>query len=360
MKLATSRLNRYALLIEDAQTEIREIIKVAFLLSVAKPLVERKVNTVIVRTVKQIKIPRLASDSKQSLFNFATRQYALWLSLALPIATIKALGKEASKGFTYKAKPTTRVEREIIESVRKSSLSIEKPLVGEISPSYIIDSKGVPLSKFYKEVWDKGVKPTLNRLMSEVALDPNDYTGRNSLRNLAEMEVRYNEHLENIADLKAKGVRLVIASSHADCSDRCAKWQGRVYSLDGSYGVTEDGRKYVPLEVATNVYYTTKAGRTYKNGLLGFNCRHKLYEYKVGMRTPTVSAKERKKEYEITKKQRELERAVRKKKVEALMLKDINEKGYKEAQREATVLYNKYKAYCHKNKRAYYPMRVAI
>lgn len=359
MKIARNRLNEYALILEDAQTEIREIIKTAFLLSLTKPVIERKVNTVITKTAKQIKIPRLASDSRQSLLTFASRQYALWLSLALPIKTIKVLGSEAGKGFPYKSKPTTKAERAIIASVENSLLSVGKPLTRQITPSYITDSKGVPLSTYYKDVWQNKVKPTLDRIASEVALDPNDYTGRNSLRNLAEMEVRYNDHLEAIERFKADGVRLVVASAHADCSDRCAKWQGRVYSLDGTYGVTPEGHRYVPLEVATDIYYTTKAGRRYKNGLLGFNCRHKLEEYK-GELLPTVSAEERKREYAITVRQREMERAVRKKRVEALMLKDINEVGYKQAQAESKRLYTAYKNFCHSNDRAYYPMRVAI
>ena len=78
------------------------------------------------------------------------------------------------------------------------------------------------------------------------------------------------------------------------------------------------------------------------------------------MQTPTVTAEERKREYAITLRQRELERAVRKKKVEALMLKDINKSGYAKAKAEAKILYGKYKEYSHENERAYYPMRVAI
>ena len=133
----------------------------------------------------------------------------------------------------------------------------------------------MPLGKYYKDVWEENVLPTLDKIAQSKALDPNDLTGRNSLRNLAEMEVRYTDHLDSIDDLKSRGVKLVIASTHADCSKRCLRWQGRIYSLDGTYGEI-NGKKYIPLEVATNIYYTTKAGRVYKNGLLGFNCRHRL------------------------------------------------------------------------------------
>lgn len=345
MKIAKSQLNEYALNLEDAQTEIRAIVKYAFLSGELISITSKKILDVVNKAVKPIVISRLKLASKRSLINFANAQINGWRALRLTPAVLAYLGQEASKGFTFKRLPN------------KKDLAV----LGEIKAlKFPTFDKGIPLSRYYKDVWEQSVKPQLDRLAQGVALDPNDFTGRNSLRNLAEMEVRYKGHQDEIADLKVRGVKLVIASTHGDCSGRCAPWQGRVYSLDGSYGTTDDGRKYVPLEEATDVYYTTKAGITYKNGLLGFNCRHKLYEYQSGMRSPTVTAKERKQEYAITLKQRELERAVRKKKVEALMLKDINKAGYQKAKAEAKALYERYKEYSRENERAYYPMRVSI
>lgn len=345
MKIAKSQLNEYALKLEDAQTEIRAIVKYAFLFNEALALTNKKIFKVIEKATKSILIARLKLSSRQSLLNFANTQMNGWQALRITPATLVYLGAEASKGFTYRNLPN------------KTDLAVVREMTALNFPT---QAKGVPLSRYYAQVWNEKIKPQLDSLMNGVALDPNDYTGRNSLRNFAEMEVRYNDHLESIEEFKKDGVKLVIASSHTDCSDRCAKWQGRVYSLDGSFGITADGKRYVPLEEATDVYYTTKAGVTYKNGLLGFNCRHKLYEYRVGMQTPTVTAEERKREYAITLRQRELERAVRKKKVEALMLKDINKSGYAKAKAEAKILYGKYKEYSHENERAYYPMRVVI
>lgn len=359
MKTASSKLNPYARLIEDAQTSIRVTVKDGYLTNEPKASIEEKVLKIIAYVVKQIRIERLAYDTKRGLLNFANRQYSLWQSIGISLTAFHYLALQASKGFPYIASPTTKRDKAIMEDLSKSLPLGKKSVISEITPSFTTDAKGVPVSTYYKEVWDEKVKPTLDRLMKEVALDPSDYTGRNSLRNLAEMEVRYNDHLEAIEDLKKAGVKLVVASSHADCSGRCAKWQGRVYSLDGTSGTTANGYKYVPLEEATDVYYTTKAGRVYKNGLLGFNCRHKLEEYK-GELLPTISAETRKAEYDITLKQRELERAVRKKRVEALMLKDINKAGYEKARAEAKALYGKYKKYCHEHERAYYPMRVAV
>lgn len=359
MKEAKSQLNNSARVIEDAQTAIRIAVKTAFLRNYSKALLEYRVGKIINEAVQQIPLKRLASDAKQSLRAFANRQYKTWKSLKMSASLIAFIGMQASKDFPYKTKPTTDTERRLVKELTEFTANDRTGLKTKIKASFETDAKGVPLNTYYKQVWKDKVKPTLDKLMNEVALDPSDYTGRNSLRNLAEMEVRYNNHLKEIDDLKKAGVKLVVASSHADCSGRCAKWQGRVYSLDGSTGVTESGHKYVPLEMATDVYYVTKAGRVYKNGLLGFNCRHRLEEYK-GAPLPTISAKDRKREYDITLRQRELERAVRRKRVEALMLKDIDERGYKEATAKAKALYGEYKRFCHENERAYYPMRVAI
>lgn len=345
MKTATSKPNKSVIRIEDAQTEIRQIVKTAFFTNEPKSITEKKILKVIDKATNGITIDRLKTSAKRSLLAFASAQRNGWRSLGISAFTLAYLGNEASKGFPYKNLPHKK----------------DLPVIRNITAyEYPTPDKGIPLSTYYKDVWERHVKPKLEDLVKTTALDPNDFTGRNSLRNFAEMEVRYEDHQKNIADLKSSGAKLVISSVHADCSKRCAPHQGKVYSLDGTYGTTEDGRPFEPLEKATDIYYTTKAGITYKNGLLGFNCRHKLMEYRVGMYIPKVSAEDRKKEYAITLKQREMEREVRKKKVEALMLKDINKSGYQKAKAEAHILYERYKEYSLSNERAYYPMRVAI
>ena len=149
---------------------------------------------------------------------------------------------------------------------------------------------------------------------------------------------------------------------HADCSERCSPYQGRVYSLDGTYGTTKDGRRYEPLENATNNprdRYITKAGRVYQNGLLGFNCRHYLIAYKEGMAAPYVSATVQSKEREITRKQRELERMVIKWRERALMQKG-NGREYVRAKQKAQYWFEEYKTFSKNNRRAYYPDRIKI
>ncbi len=334
MRAVTDKLNPYAMAFEDAQSDIRRLIKSAYLTRESKESLRRKILAVIIKATRNVKIATLKEDARKSLWAFAERQRNLWMSLNMTPELFLFLGGPYQQ-------PTKQIAKELSEV-----------------PTIPVKAMGVPLQRYYAQVWEDYVKPTLDRLVQEKALDLNDYTGRNSLRNLAEMEVRYRNQQDSIAELKARGVKIVVCSAHADCSDRCAEWQGRLYSLDGTTGVI-DGRRYVPLEKATDHFYTTKAGRTYKNGLLGFNCRHKLYEYK-GEMLPVISSEERKREYQITQKQRYLEKIVRSEKAKALMYKGVQREEYAKARNKANAFYDKYIAFCKQNNRAFYPMRTAI
>lgn len=220
---------------------------------------------------------------------------------------------------------------------------------------------GVPLKKYAEDYLRENVRPALDRLCKEQARDPDDVSGRNTLRNRAEMEVRYQGHMDEIQRLRDGGARLVVASTHSDCSERCRPWQGRVYSLDGTSGTTDDGRKYVPLETATDVWYITKAGKRYKNGLLGFNCRHYLTEYKSGVRAPRQSPQEEARQYAITQEQRRLERNVREWKVRALTYKNAaDKKSYAYARDKAQAWDAAYRKFCERNNRPMYPSRTKV
>lgn len=348
MKIARERYNPYVVLIEDAQTDIREIVKRAFLYREPKQKTESRLKKAIHTATEGIAIPRLKHDVTVSLINFANRQRVTWQSVGLTPEAVLFLASQKDR-----VKP--RLSR--VKAIREELFSVGGG-DGHIRTYNDSEARGVPLNRYYDDVWRERVQPAIKEAARASALDPNDYSGRNSLRNLSEMEVRYHDHLDTIAELKARGVKLVVCSSHADCSDRCAPWQGRIYSLDGTSGVI-DGHRYVPLETATDVWYTTKAGRRYKNGLLGFNCRHYLKPYD-GQLLPTISTKERKAEYVVTLNQRRLERAVRDAKVDALTNKGLDDKAYKAAKMRAREANERYLEYCKENGRAAYPTRVTI
>lgn len=262
-------LNEQASILVDAQTDIKTAIKKGVLGGASFVVISAEVRKIISRTIARIRSPPLQKDARVSLMKFANKAYSDFQAtlnlngtlLAAVVLLSERITERKANGLQGKYfVPKTPREIDAVEQVAERT---------EIRLRAY--DRGLPLQEFQKTYIDR-VSRALSGLAEEKALDPNDVTGRNSLRNLAEMQVRYERHLQEIADLKNSGTRLVVCSVHADCSDRCAPWQGRVYSLDGTSGTTEDGRKFIPLETATDIYYTTKAGRTYKNGLLGFNC----------------------------------------------------------------------------------------
>ena len=339
---ANRSLDMQAMVLEETETEIRLLIKQQFFNQTPQAIVQRKVNKLIAERLKQIKIPELRTTAQKSLRNFAQRQYlTLKSAFASQLVTLTAFIALSDDKSSSKSKAAARraLER---EGYSRANLY------------------GVPLQKYSQEYFRKNVNPVLDRLSKQYALDPDDVANRNSLRNRAEMEVCYQANLDNIEQLKNAGYKLVIASAHADCSERCRPWQGKVYSLDSTRGITDDGRGYRPLEDATDICYTTKKGKRYKNGLLGFNCRHYLVPYRKGYHFPKPNPAEERRQYEITKKQRELERHVREWKIKAVEAKGVNHKEYAEAKKKATQWRNRYVEYSKFHKRAYYPSRIII
>lgn len=253
--IAASPLNSQAIALEDAETEIRLAVKYAYMHGIRREYLNERVKDIIRKTLRKLRVKNLQSAAIRSLIDFYIRQYR----------EMRKIFNGDSQAFAEALLliQPSRTERERIAAFDRLQ-----------SRGFLtsVNIYGVPNKEFMKKYINEEVRPVFKRLAEQYPKDPGDISGRNSLRNRAEMEVRYQRHLDSIEELRAAGHKLVIASTHADCSERCAPFQGRVYSLDGTSGTTDDGRPYVPLEVATNVPYTTRAGVTYMNGLLGFNC----------------------------------------------------------------------------------------
>ena len=361
-KAAKDGLNEQAQTLEQLQEKVREIVKLTYLRGIPLYIAREKLKKEIGDGTSKIRIPELKEAARRSLWAFANSQLLLWSTLPAEPHVIIILGTAAGNDFSDGAwrRKIDKIAPRIVDVIGTFG-TYSSALPESVRLTYRTRDFGQPLNQYYRDVWEKQIKPTIDRIADEVAIDPDDLTGRNSLRNRAEMEVRYAGHTQNIEELKARGVRLAVCSAHQDCSDRCAPWQGRIYSLDGSTG-TIDGHTYVPIEIPTEspeVWYTTRAGKRYRNGLFGFNCRHYLEEYKGAM-LPVVSAEKRKKEYAITQEQRRMERAVRHAKAMQSTWRGINDEEARKYRKIASRAYAEYQAYSEAHGRAYYPDRVKI
>lgn len=350
-------LNWQTILIEEAETELKVIVKQAVLRGLPFAQVNAQVIRAVNKYIAEIEIIELKERSRKILYDYATREY--WrikdavrgFNLSLFDLMILTATNKCVKGAQA---------REIRRAVARSpsfnlrGITANNAVTETDTGYYEIGQALQTYSKTYMALVEKA----FNELATSTARD--SYASNVSLRNIAEMTVRYDKHVEELSRLKANGVRLVWTSTHANCSKRCEPWQGKLYSLDGTSG-TIDGIRYRPLEVATDIYYTTKAGKIYKNGIIsGFNCRHYLIPYEKGNKPVEVPAKVVERQREINERQRELERDIRRYRDLALVYKSVDKVKYTTYRQLAIDKNNEYITFSRKNKVAFYPSRTKI
>ena len=143
-----------------------------------------------------------------------------------------------------------------------------------------------------------------------------------------------------IARMNEFSCDLVIVSSHLGARPSHAEWQGKIYSRTG------DG--YPDFKSSTGYGTVT--------GLKGANCRHSFSPWFEGMGNPfdQYDSEENKKAYELSQKQRTMERRIRntkrivmgwKESMDKAPDEDIRAEAEREYQRTASLLQNQNKAY---------------
>lgn len=178
-------------------------------------------------------------------------------------------------------------------------------------------------------------------------------------RNVVEMSVRWDRYKEQKQRMIEAGVKYVYVPPHANCSKRCQPYQGKVYSLTGK---TEryDGRTFKPIEdVAEKVTVRGKRdpSRIYAAGLFAYNCRHTMVPYQEGQNVEHIPAEAIEKTRAIESHQREMEKAIRKKKEKYILMRIVRDESknpaLKEEVRELRAAYQslqqEYYTFCEEN-----------
>jgi len=317
---ASSKLYKDTEIIMDAQTELKEYIKRAVFDASIMVGFKRKIPNIVKSLIKDVQNEDLRERAYKSLVKFAFNEFD---------KLVQELGMDLNWVLIVA----------LLDQQRQKLVSI-KQVQGEIDKT-IKDIGKVDYFKAFSNLGNSQAKTSKNH----------------SLYGTAELTARFEEQQKMIEDLK-KETKLVVCSTHSDCSERCSHWQGKVYSLDGTSGKTNDGRNYEPLENAVNVY--DKYGN--KNGLLGFNCRHKLIKYEKGVKPVFVSKKEREREYNISQMQRALEREIRANKDLYYTFRDVKlgKEKAKEYRDRTIQLTGQYKEFCKEYGRTEYRSRLKV
>lgn len=217
---------------------------------------------------------------------------------------------------------------------------------------------GVPVVKDYQAKVRQAIK-ALSAEPPKIVTTKNGKAYTMSIRNRAEMQVRYETNLKEIEEFKAGGVEYVWLSSHANASPRCAPHQGKLYSINAdnkSGKLNGNSYSYLPAVLKLN------NGNSILNG---YNCRHRAVEYMEGSKPPNdFNAREIKREYAIDQKQRRYENNIRQMKTEEKLLKSTSDSEFiKEANRlrqRRIIAQKQYEIYSLKSGRAYYSWRTQV
>lgn len=334
MDIASSRPQTLTELLMDTQTEIKDLVKSAVTSIIVMMTFNERLKKLLDTNLADVEDEELRAKYRKAFEKFALDEYKNMTKM-LNIGFFPII--LSFSAYNIKGVNTTELQRQLDVSLSKLG------------------------------------KADVNKAFSQLGNSQAKVSFGQSVYGSSEMVMRADEQREMVDNLRGK-TNLVICDTHSDCSDRCFQWQGRVYSLDHTSGTTDDGRSYVPLETATDVYVTTSSGRTWKNGLLGFNCRHKLVAYKTGLKPNKVSREEQKKQQRLTEQQRLYEREIRnaKDRARAFALGQKNERQfdkntrdymqerasiYRERARELT---KEYQEFCQKNNRVEYRSRLKI
>jgi hypothetical protein len=141
------------------------------------------------------------------------------------------------------------------------------------------------------------------------------------------------------------GINLIELSSHLGARPKCAIDQGKIYSRDGTSGVTTDG-------AGNKIHFTPFSQTSYgqPDGILGINCGHVQYPFAEGInfqRYFPYPKEENDRRYMQFQQQRAMERGIRAAKRECMMLQETGDtEGLQKASLRLRTQKEKYSAYC--------------
>lgn len=335
---------RTVIAITDGSTRIKEVIVEALKNNLSEKELTKKLNAIISDTLKQFADnPELQEDMRKGLI-ISARKWNYELSQTFKILNINLVNQARISGFNI---------NELLKGTSATGL------IDKFRPFLDHNAKGIALIENY----EKQVKTAIKALSAEPPKivkvsrrDGVEYTYTMSARNRAEIAARYEANLKDLQDLTSKGVKFVWTTSHPNCSERCKPHQGKLYSLDpNNKSGSINGISYTFLGDVLKL----NEGNSIING---YNCRHRLVEYKSGSKSPTEYTESQiKQEYSIDARQRSYENQIRQLKTEERLLRAAGETSQASLLRKRWRKLNKsYEMFSLKNDRAFYRWRTRI
>ena len=330
--------------LQSATTKIKELITQAILQGASQEELTKQLNRVIAEACEKIRDPTLKEEIRNGFVVSAKKWY---YELNQTIKTVN----HNLRNKVLNVVPTTTLYALDINAIFKNG---PKQIIDNFRPYMDFNAKGRAVIEDYENSVKLGLKAIAADPPISTRLTKEGKPVKVSLRNRVEMAIRYDANLKDVKNLVDNGVKLVWTSSHPNCSPRCAPHQGKLYSLDGTSG-TINGIRYTPLADVLKL----NGGNSIING---YNCRHRLIEYRPGSRPPTdYTEEEIKREYAIDQRQRNYENTIRNLKAEERLLRQAGfTKEASELRKKWQYLNKNYEAFSMRNGRPFYRWRTRI
>ncbi len=347
--------------VEEARTSIKKICASALATPTSEDLVKNQIDGVIKSFTTFLKgfgtnYQELVKSSLKAL-NKLKNECLNQVKIFLKNNKDNELAKVMAGSFFGNSKPKKN------DNVQPSASDAQVADIDKSKRTFIINNEQMTieenLSVKFKELsgeyaydqmviqeYQEKVKSTINK-MSNLALTEKTFkevNGRKvgapvflSIRNKAEMTVRYEEMKEELKELIDDGEKFVIVSQHRDASKRCSPLQGLLYKLDVDpnekvecvLNWRELGTRF-PKQIGVldgNPYYSLKEAMSY--GLFSYNCRHRFIKYIPGMKVTEqykYDDKLAEQKRKVDTKMRQMERAIRQAKERQVLSIDSKER----------------------------------
>lgn len=318
--------DKLTLAVEESNTKLIEIINEAVLVGYSKAYAKAQVVNLIADTMKLLNDLGASDDLIQSTKLALERTFMKeWLQVIVILKEsekkddLGLIGQQIARMETKAPLDLTSSKGGLVLDVvnEGKTLGIANAQINNIR-DFITDSRLGGTSRYvdYKTLLSNTLMEVKDKLANG-SLTLTDSLGRQkSVRNMAEIQTRY-EMINQ--DLERQGVNLndfVIASSHADASERCSWWQGKIYLMDLDISSRPFGQYKGGTPTQTILGYID--GKPYysllqacENGFLSYNCQHRLIKYYKGaspVKYDTISVK---KARNLTIRQRQMENTIR-------------------------------------------------
>lgn len=321
-KYPSEKEDKLALIVENANTRVQEIINEAIMLGYTKIYAKSLVIELVDKTTKELEDNNaseyLIENTKLAILKAFMKE---WLQVIVILEKerkkdeLGVIGKLIEQMQTNT--PLELTDRGITIDVFDNNVGIAKAGIKDLR-DYITGEGLGGTSRFvdYKTM----LQNTLIEVKDKIAagtLTLTDSLGRTkSIRNMAEIETRYKMINEDMTRQGMGYGSYCVASSHADASQRCSFWQAKIYLVDldvnsRPFGEYKGGTPNQTIlgYIDGKPYYSLK--QACENGFLSYNCQHRLIKYYKGIKPIEYPMVQVNKARDLTIRQRQMENTIR-------------------------------------------------